>query len=37
MKIEYIEIIKPRISDINYGGHVGHVELIHLLHEVLVA
>lgn len=36
MKIEYIEIIKPRISDINYGGHVGHVELIHLLHEVRV-
>lgn len=36
MKIEYIEIIKPRISDINYGGHVGHVELINLLHEVRV-
>ncbi len=36
MKIEYIEIIKPRITDINYGGHVGHVELIHLLHEVRV-
>jgi len=36
MHIEHIEIIKPRISDINYGDHVGHVELIHLLHEVRV-
>lgn len=36
MTIEYIEIIKPRISDINYGGHVGHVELINLLHEIRV-
>jgi acyl-CoA thioester hydrolase len=36
MTIEYIEIIKPRISDINYGGHVGHIELINLLHEVRV-
>lgn len=34
MTIEYIETIKPRISDINYGGHLGHVELVSLLHEV---
>lgn len=32
--IEYIEKIKPRISDINYGGHLGHMELLGLLHEV---
>jgi YbgC/YbaW family acyl-CoA thioester hydrolase len=32
--MEYIEIIKPRISDINYGNHVGHIELLNLLHEV---
>lgn len=36
MNIEYIDTIQPRISDINYGGHVGHVELINLLHEVRV-
>lgn len=36
MIIEYIDIIEPRISDINYGGHVGHVELIYLLHEIRV-
>ena len=34
MTIEYIETIKPRISDINYGGHLGHIELVSLLHEV---
>lgn len=34
MNIEYIELIKPRMSDINYGGHVGHTELINLLHEI---
>ncbi len=34
MKIEHIEIIKPRITDINYGGHLGHIELVNLLHEV---
>jgi acyl-CoA thioester hydrolase len=32
--IEYVEKIKPRISDINYGGHLGHMELLGLLHEV---
>lgn len=32
--ILYIEKIKPRISDINYGGHVGHMELLGLLHEI---
>lgn len=34
MIIEYSETIKPRIYDINYGGHLGHIELIKLLHEV---
>ena len=33
---EYIETIKPRISDINYGGHLGHMELVSLLHEIRV-
>lgn len=32
--IEYIDTIKPRIYDINYGGHLGHVELVELLHEI---
>ena len=32
--IEYVETIKPRIADINYGGHLGHVELVSLLHEI---
>lgn len=36
MNLDYTYIIRPRISDINYGGHVGHVELINLLHEVRV-
>lgn len=36
MNLEYTDTIKPRISDINYGGHLGHVELINLLHEVRV-
>ena len=26
--------IEPRISDINYGNHLGHDQLISLLHEV---
>lgn len=34
MLFEYKEIVKPRISDINYGGHLGHKELLGLLHEV---
>lgn len=36
MNIEYIEHIKPRITDINYGGHLGHIELLGLLHEIRV-
>ncbi|HSW68639.1 MAG TPA: acyl-CoA thioesterase [Gammaproteobacteria bacterium] len=36
MTIEYVKTIKPRITDINYGGHLGHIELIGLLHEVRV-
>src|SRR5579871_2284608 len=36
MSFEYTDTIHPRISDINYGGHVGHIELIGLLHEVRV-
>lgn len=36
MMLEYTDTIKPRISDINYGGHLGHVELVSLLHEVRV-
>ena len=36
MNLEYTDTIRPRISDINYGGHLGHVELINLLHEVRV-
>ncbi len=36
MNLEYTDTIKPRISDINYGGHLGHVELLNLLHEVRV-
>ena len=34
MVIEYSQTIKPRIYDINYGGHLGHIELVKLLHEV---
>ena len=26
-------VIRPRISDINYGNHLGHDRLISLLHE----
>ncbi len=36
MNLEYMATIKPRISDINYGGHLGHTELINLLHEIRV-
>ena len=36
MNLEYTDTIKPRISDINYGGHLGHVELVNLLHEIRV-
>jgi len=36
MICEYTDTIKPRISDINYGGHLGHVELVNLLHEIRV-
>jgi len=36
MNIEFSDTIKPRITDINYGGHVGHIELINLLHEIRV-
>lgn len=36
MNIDYRDTIKTRISDINYGNHVGHVELINLLHEIRV-
>jgi len=36
MNLEYTETIKPRVSDINYGGHVGHVELMNLMHEIRV-
>lgn len=31
--MEYQDSLRLRISDINYGGHLGHVEFIHLLHE----
>lgn len=31
-----IETIQIRINDLNFGGHMGHVEFIHLLHEVRV-
>ena len=34
MNLEYTDIIKPGISDINYSGHLGHTELVNLLHEV---
>lgn len=34
MSFKFSEIIKPRITDINYGGHLGHMEIIGLLHEV---
>lgn len=34
MNLEYTDTIQPRISDINYGGHLGHIELISLLHEI---
>lgn len=30
----YQNTLRIRISDINYGNHLGHVELINLLHEV---
>ena len=36
MNLEYTDTITPRVSDINYGGHLGHVELINLLHEIRV-
>ena len=28
--------LRARVGDINYGGHVGHVELIGLLHQARV-
>ena len=33
-KFVYSTSIKPRISDINYGNHLGHDRLFSLLHEV---
>lgn len=36
MTFKFTDKIKPRIADINYGGHVGHTELINLLHEIRV-
>lgn len=34
MIINYTDTIKIRISDINYGNHLGHTQLINLLHEI---
>jgi acyl-CoA thioesterase FadM len=34
MMLKYDDNLRPRIADINYGGHLGHMELIGLLHEI---
>jgi acyl-CoA thioester hydrolase len=36
MSLEFIDTAKLRIQDINYAGHLGHVEILHLLHEVRI-
>ena len=33
---KYSTQLRARVGDINYGGHVGHVELIGLLHQARV-
>ncbi len=32
----YTDSLTVRINDLNFGGHLGHVEFIHLLHQVRV-
>lgn len=32
----FTDNLTVRINDINFGGHLGHVEFIHLLHQVRV-